>query len=414
MPDSPSDTAPQTAPDPVLANLHAADDIDARLGAQLRARTTQPGTLTRAPGGPGGGSQTSTLSLSGRSYYFTDLEVSGTLFITADDPDSHVLIFVQNRLHFAEGARISTDVALTLRAGICSGHAFVIATHNDFGPDGAPHAGPAPDGADGASAGAAGRNGADAQDVPQANAGRGGHGGNGDHGAPGRDGRPGHSGGRGQDNRALTLIAGRFVPDARVEMYALGGPGGRGGPGQDGGNGGSGKAGGTGGGGGDASITHRPGPGGNGGRGGDAGRGGDGGRGGSGGDGGDGGALGCFYLDIMGFARTVTQRADGGLPGQGGSPGQPGQPGQPGRGGAMGVGGRGSITHDGGNPGAAGPNGQPARPGQPGLPGAIGARWGNPGARVYDYLPPQLAWRHLLPFLDPDSLRNLLDAKGQR
>ena len=389
----------------LLDRLNATDDIDARLGDQLRNRGAQPGTLSAGPGSD------STLILSGRSYYFTDLEVTGTLFVTANDPDSHVLIYVQNALRFTEGARISSDVALTIRAGQCSGPAFVIATHSDFGPEGAPHATPAADGRDGAENGRNGHNGADAQDVPQANAGRGGHGGDGDHGAPGGDGRAGRTGGRGQDNRALTLIAGSFAPDARVEMYSLGGPGGRGGRGQDGGNGGSGRNGGKGGKGGDASITHRPGHGGNGGRGGDAGRGGDGGRGGTGGDGGDGGTLSCLYLDIMGFPRTVTQQADGGLPGQGGDPGQPGRAGRPGPGGGMGMGGDSSLTHSRGDNGAPGADGQPARAGQPGLPGAIGARWGNPGARIYDYLPPQLAWRHLLPFLDPEALETLLFAE---
>ncbi|MEZ5685669.1 MAG: hypothetical protein R3D78_07130 [Paracoccaceae bacterium] len=385
----------------LLDRLNATDDIDARLGDQLRNRGAQPGTLSAGPGSD------STLILSGRSYYFTDLEVTGTLFVTANDPDSHVLIYVQNALRFTEGARISSDVALTIRAGQCSGPAFVIATHSDFGPEGAPHATPAADGRDGAENGRNGHNGADAQDVPQANAGRGGHGGDGDHGAPGGDGRAGRTGGRGQDNRALTLIAGHFAPDARVEMDSLGGPG-QGGRGQDGGNGGSGRSGGKGGKGGDASITppgarrqwragrrcrarrrrrarrHR-------------------------------GRWRRWRRAELplprhhGLSAPSPSRPMAACPGRG-DPGQPGRAGRPGPAAAWAWGRQ--LAHP--QPGRQrrpGADGQPARAGQPGLPGAIGARWGNPGTRIYDYLPPQLAWRHLLPFLDPETLETLLFAE---
>ncbi|WP_319520368.1 hypothetical protein [uncultured Martelella sp.] len=284
------------------------------------------------------------------------------------DPSKPVLLYLLDDLVIAPGARIYTDLNITIRARSVIGDLLVTASAGVDGASGKSFRDQpaAANGANGARQTGHGSDGRDASDWPGGSSA--GNGGDGPRGNDGGDGRHGEGGGDGSDGsnaNNVTVWVERFE-DGSVEIEAIGGAGGEAGWGQDGGHGGDGSRGGQGGRGGGSTLFGGAGDGGRGGTGGNGGKGGNGGSPGKTGRPGDGGFI-RFWVP---FHENTKPPSGIKLDFSAGHNPAPARPGRPGSGGAAGKGGRGGqggtptpVVHGWGKSGAGGVAGTPGADG---------------------------------------------------
>lgn len=299
----------------------------------------------------------------GRLLKALDVRKSINIVLADHEPSEQpVLVYILDDLKIAAGAKIHTNLNLTLRARSIHGTLDILCTAGKDGTAGNSYQGiPASNGADGPPQSGSGSRGRNASDSPFGHkATHGETGPDGFSGEPGEHGKHGEDGGDGGHSNGVVIWVERFESGGELRVQAKGGAAGPGGWGQDGGNGGNGSAGGRGGKGGASSPFHGAANGGAGGRGGNGGSGGNGGNPGRHGRPGDGG----FVRAWIPSHQNTQPPADITIDYSAGANENPAQPGKGGAGGSRGPGGRGGqggsptpIVHGWGKNGPVGPRG---------------------------------------------------------